>query len=260
MRTLLAILMALPLPLAAQAGGEGAAASMVTIPAGTYTPLYSADTTAIRVDSFRLDAVPVTRAGYAEFVEANPEWRRSTVKPVFADRRYLEDWSSDLEPGGDPRAPVTRVSWFAARAYCRWAGGRLPTVDEWEYAARADEKRPDAAGDREFRHRILELYTRRRPHPLPPVGSIFRNRYGVHDMHGLVWEWVLDFNTVTTSSDSRGTGVKDNGLYCASGADGATERGDYAAFLRYAFRASLDARAATKGLGFRCASDVNGGG
>ncbi|NIP83265.1 MAG: SUMF1/EgtB/PvdO family nonheme iron enzyme [Gemmatimonadetes bacterium] len=227
---------------------------MAVVPAGRYMPLYAPDTAAVRVESFRLDRRPVTRAEFAAFVAADPRWRRAEVKPVFADPRYLEDWSSDLVPGGDPDAPVTRVSWFAARAYCGWEGKRLPTVDEWEYAARADETRPDATADARHKARILELYTQRPKRP-GPVGSVFENVYGIHDMHGLVWEWVRDFNTVTVGTDSRGTGQRDAQLYCAAGAEGATDTGNYAAFLRYAFRSSLEGRSTAAALGFRCAAD-----
>ena len=264
---LLALL--LPLPMAAQAAGRGTAVSgpgmegdgapprprpMVTVPAGRYVPLYSPDTEAVDVAAFRMDAFPVTRADYAAFVVSNPDWRRDRVKPVFADARYLAGWSSPTDPGGRPDAPVTEVSWFAARAYCAWQDRRLPTVDEWEYAGRADETRPDATRDPSHKARLLALTTGR-PKPLPAVGSIFENVYGIHDLHGLVWEWVADFNTVTVGTDSRGTGQRDRQLYCAAGAEGATDTADYAAFLRYAFRASLEGRATAGALGFRCATD-----
>ena len=228
---------------------------MATVPAGSYMPLYSPDTAAVRVDAFRMDTRPVTRAQYADFVAAVPRWRRDRVPPVFADRRYLSDWRSPLVHGGTPDAPVTGVSWFAARAYCGWEGKRLPTVDEWEYAARADETRPDAMRHPSHQARILKLYTHR-PKTPGPVGSVFENTYGIHDMHGLVWEWIRDFNTVTVGTDSRGTSQRDDNLYCAASAEGATDTKNYAAFLRYAFRASLDGRSTSAALGFRCAADL----
>lgn len=265
LRRLLALVLVLPLPLAAQAGGRGAPAAaaagsapvrpMAVVPAGRYMPLYSPDTAAVRVESFRMDRFPVTRADFAAFVAAQPRWRRDRVKPVFADARYLADWRDPLTPGGDPAAPVTGVSWFAARSYCAWEGKRLPTVDEWERAARADETRPDAMGDPAHKARVLELYTTR-PDAPPAVGSIFENVYGIHDLHGLVWEWIRDFNTVTVGTDSRGTSQRDAQLYCAAGAEGATDTENYAAFLRYAFRASLEGRSTSAALGFRCAADL----
>ena len=57
-----------------------------------------------------------------------------------------------------PDQPVTRVSWFAARAYCEAAGARLPTWYEWEFAAAADEHRPDARSDPDWREKILDWY------------------------------------------------------------------------------------------------------
>lgn len=269
MRRLLPLLLAIPLPLAAQAaGGAGASpsgagpasaavrpAAMATVPAGRYMPLYSPDTRPVAVEAFRMDVHPVTRAQFAAFVAAEPRWRRSRVKPVFADPRYLADWPSDTEPGGDARAPVTGVSWFAARAYCQWAGRRLPTVDEWEYAARADETRADAMSDVAHKRRVLALTTDR--DAADPVRSTFRTVHGVWDLHGLVWEWVRDFNTVTVGTDSRGTSSRDAQLYCAAGAEGATDNENYAAFLRYAFRASLEGRSTSAALGFRCAADLD---
>lgn len=274
---LLALALVIPFPLAAQAGGRGtpAASDRVSapaktvsvpvgaapvrpsalVPAGSYMPLYTPDTGEVRVESFRMDRYPVTRGHFAAFVAANPRWRRSAVKPVFADERYLAGWADDFTPDGSADAPVTHVSWFAARAYCGWENKRLPTVDEWEYAARADETRRNAMRDLSHKARILELYTQREKTP-GPVGSVFENAYGIHDMHGLVWEWIRDFNTVTVGTDSRGTSQRDDQLYCAAGAEGATDTGDYAAFLRYAFRASLAGRSTSGALGFRCAADL----
>lgn len=82
--------------------------------------------------------------------------------------------------------------------------------------------------------------------------------YGVSGMHGGPWEWTDDFNSVLVSADSReagGTGRHtDFRAVCASAAIGATDPSNYAAFLRYAFRAALDARSTVEMLGFRCAS------
>ena len=229
---------------------------MVAIPAGAYRPLYGPATgRPIRVDAFRLDRDAVTRGEFLAFVRANPEWRRSAVRPLYADRvGYLADWAGDVDAGAAPdlRRPVTGVSWFTARAYCAWRGARLPTVAEWEYAAAASETRRDAARDVNFVQRLVSLYAAR-VRPLPPVDSGAVNAYGVRGLHGLAWEWVADFNSVLVSDDSRGVGGRDHDMFCASAAIGALDPANYPAFLRYAMRAGLTGRTTLESLGFRCA-------
>lgn len=229
---------------------------MLRIPGGSFVPLFmQAGEMATEVEAFELDPRPVTRGEYLEFVRANPRWRRSQVKPIFADRGYLADWPGDLGAGDDDdlRRPVTQVSWFAAKAYCEAQGARLPTLAEWEYAAAASATEPDGTRDPEFVRWLLELYMSPAPRPLQPAGTGFQNFYGVRDLHGPVREWVLDYNTIMVSDDSRGVGARDHQLYCAAGSVGSTRTDDYAAFLRYTFRAGLNGRSTVENLGFRCA-------
>lgn len=207
------------------------------------------------VRSFYLDIHAVTNADFLRFVKANPQWARSRVSRLYADRGYLKDWDSDYSAGKSSKvllnSPVTNISWFAARAYARWAGKRLPTLDEWEYAAAAaivNNRLP-------VEKVILDWYSRPSPQVIPPVGSAFKNKWRVSDMHGLIWEWVEDFNGVIMENDSR-SGNLDTGLYCAAGSYGASDKKDYAAFMRFAFRGSLKASYIVHNLGFRCAADI----
>lgn len=236
---------------------------MARIPGGTYRPLYVAwGDAGVRVASFALDREPVTRGQFLAFVKSQPSWRRDAVRPLFAQRSYLADWPSATNAGTptDLRRPVVNVSWFAAKAYCAAQGKRLPTVDEWELAAAASEMRADATRDADFRRRLLALYSARSSALPAPVGGGFANLYGVRDLHGLVWEWTLDFNGVVVADDSRAAGsgqdARDHRLFCASAAIGASDPSDYAAFLRYGMRAALTARSTVSGVGFRCAADL----
>lgn len=238
-------------------------AGMVRLPAGSYAPLYrQAGAERVHVAAFALDVEPATNAEYLAFVRAHPAWRRGAVKPVFAERGYLADWRGDLDPGdaAAQRRPVTGVSWFAAKAYCAARGKRLPTVDEWEYAAAASETRRDAAREPGFVRRLLGLYAARAGRALPAVGAGFRNAYGVRDLHELTWEWTLDFDAVLISDDSRdgGSGVRarDHDVFCASAAVGAADPTNYPAFMRYAVRAGLTGRSTLRTLGVRCAADL----
>lgn len=229
---------------------------MEKIAGGTYVPLYGVDSAKITVSEFSLDVYPVTNAQYIDFVNSNPKWRRSEVKRLFADASYLNRWIDDaaLNENADLRAPATTVSWFAAKAYCASKGKRLPTVDEWEYAAMANETSRNAQTDSLFNQRIIEGYETPKTFN-NPVGSTFKNFWGIYDLHGLVWEWTSDFNSVLISGESRKDVDTDRNLFCAGGAVNATNLMDYAAFMRYAFRGSIKADYCIQNLGFRCADN-----
>lgn len=252
----------LPCVVAALAVALGAtAAPRVDVEGGRYVPLYG-DGEPVEVAPFRIDAYAVTNAEFLEFVRAQPRWQRSRAPALLAGEGYLRHWAGDLELGEGagaplPDAPVTNVSWFAARGYCAWRGGRLPTLDEWERVALADVDRPDGTDDPAFHQRILDWYAKPRAERLAPVGSTFRNYWGVWDVHGLVWEWVEDFNSVFVTGESRADGSLDRQLYCAGAGAGASDARNYAAFLRYGMRASLEARYVVGNLGFRCAGDAS---
>jgi formylglycine-generating enzyme len=244
----------------AVAGPTNPPAGMAFLPAGIYKPAFrqTNEPASLEVNSIYLDCKPVTNDDYLTFVRARPEWQKSRVRRLFADDQYLVHWQSDLEFGAsvDPQSPVTRVSWFAARAYARWQGKRLPTIAEWEYAAVASARNADGTTDRDFRAALQKIYTSPSPLQLPQAGAGSPNYYGLYDMHGLVWEWVSDFNTSMVTGDARGDTGLERQLYCGSGAQGAKDITDFAAFMRYAFRSSLQAPYTVPNLGFRCAKDA----
>jgi formylglycine-generating enzyme len=253
------LVLVLTWPLPSPGSGQpatGSAAEMVRIPAGSYLPHYSRDRTLVEVAPFLIDPYPVTRAQFAAFLTAKGDWSPGSVKSVYADAGYLRSWGDevDISRAGFDRLPVTEVSWFAAKSYCEWRNARLPTLDEWEYVAAASETSRDASRDPAFVRRLLDLSTARGESRT--IGSGFRNVFGVHDMHGVVWEWVLDFNHLSIPDDSRTGAPHDAQLYCAAGGIRATDATNYPAFLRYAMRGGLAARSTVANVGFRCARSI----
>jgi formylglycine-generating enzyme required for sulfatase activity len=235
---------------------------MQYIVGGVYTPLFQEGGGAQQttVASFYLDVYPVTNAQYEAFVQANPRWRRSQVSPLLADAAYLRHWQADVPPPevatAVAQSPVTYVSWFAVRAYCRWQQKRLPSTAEWEYVALASATAPDGSKDPAYQARLLEWYALPAPAMPPLVGSGQKNYWGIADLHGSMWEWVADFQTAFGTGASRGD--KETERDCGSGALGVAEqeRVNYPAFMRYAYRSSLRGTYTVHNLGFRCAKDL----
>ena len=133
--------------------------------------------------AFRIDRTEVTRAVYGRCVAA----RRCKALAV------------DL--AAEPNLPVTNVNWSEARAFCAFAGGRLPTEDEWEKAARGGDGREFPWGqDLDCARANWGNFENEGPcagkNPGRPVavGSYPQGAspFGVLDMAGNVWEWVAD--------------------------------------------------------------------
>lgn len=242
--------------LSANARGE-----QVQIPGGSYLPFYRIDkenqAKPVKVKSYAIDTHPVTNADFLDFVKSNPKWRKSQVKPIFADSSYLKHWRGDLQFSTSfSNRPVNYIPWFAAKAYCQAQQKQLPTVDQWEFAALADETRRDASKDPVFIAKILSWYGRPTTQVLPQVGAT-RNVYGVYDLHGLAWEWTRDFNSIMITGESReDAGGVNRGLYCAGGASAGANPADYASYMRYAFRSSLSAQYTVRNLTFRCVKEL----
>ncbi len=231
------------------------ATHMVAVGPGTYRPLFpvSPDAREVPVHRFLLDRTPVTNAQFLSFVNEHPEWRRDRVARVTAEATYLARWAAPdaLGPRALPEQPVVEVSWFAARAYCTSQGRRLPTEAEWEVAAAASPTAADASNDPRWRATLAELYARSNAE-LPEVGRGQENFWHVQDLHGVTWEWVLDFNGAL----GLGGDASDRLRFCGAGGTGADDKTDFAAFERVALRSSLRADYTTKNLGFRCAADL----
>jgi len=231
---------------------------MAAIAGGSYKPLYAKEAKPRTAQPFFIDITQVTNAQFLDFVTKHPTWRRSRIKPTLADKNYLAHWRSDLDPGDETMlaTPVVNVSWFAAKAYCEAQGKRLPTQDEWEFIARADATRLDASSDQAFLRQLLEWYSQPASVALPPAGEGVLNVHGVRGLHGLIWEWVHDFNSTMIVGDSRGDGSLERKLFCGAGSLLAADVSNYAAYMRYAFRSSLKGDYCVRSLGFRGAKSV----
>jgi formylglycine-generating enzyme required for sulfatase activity len=120
-----------------------------------------------------------------------------------ANWRHPEGSTSDLR--GREKHPVVHVSWFDAEAYAKWAGKRLPTEAEWEFAARGGLDRQKFVWGNEQKPNNqwqANIWQGRFPkensvadgfYLTAPVASYRTNGYGLYDMSGNVWEWCADW-------------------------------------------------------------------
>lgn len=222
---------------------------LVSIDAGKYKPLLGKGNER-GVAAFSIEETAVTNLDFLNFVKKNKKWLRGKSPKIFADSNYLKHWKSPLDIGDRKllNSPVVNVSWFSASAYCDSKGMRLPTVDEWEYLAQFGP----ANSPKDVKAVILEWYSKASPSKLPEVKTTFKNKFGAWDMHGLIWEWTYDFNTSFVTGESRGDSSLEKGMFCGGGAQGAADTSDYAAFMRFGFRSSLQGNYTVPNLGFRC--------
>ena len=161
---------------------------MVEIPGGNYT-MYVRQTQDT-VPAFCLDVTEVTVAAYKTCVDAG-----RCTKPD-------EGWSCNWGVWGRGNHPINCVDWDQATTYCEWAGGRLPSEEEWEWAARGGDRGwPYPWGnDRPTEDAVCSSGLHNRQSTCP-VGSNSKdtNRWGVKDLASNVWEWTSSQVSISIS-------------------------------------------------------------
>jgi len=162
-------------------------------------------------------------------------WMGRTPVTVAAYRRFAEAGKHDMPKGqnGDDH-PVVSVSWNDAVAYCKWAGGRLPTEAEWEHAALAGSS-VDPYGPLDE----VAWYGANCGGMTHPVGQKKPNAWGLYDTFGNVWEWCADhYQAVSGERALRGGSWYNLEL------------------VLVAFRGTLQPAERDDDIGFRCARDL----
>jgi sulfatase modifying factor 1 len=175
--------------LAGQAGTAQNPEGMVLIPGGTFIMGSNAVPGSISypahpvtLQSFYMDIREVTNREYMEFCQST-------------GHGYPEFWGMDVYKSGPgyPDYPVVGVNQSDAGAYAEWAGKRLPTEAEWEYAARGGLEGIDFPYGEHADHALARFNDPGAEKGPLPAGSYEPNGYGLYDMAGNVWEWVSDW-------------------------------------------------------------------
>ncbi len=161
---------------------------MVLIPGGTFLmgsdhgQAIASPKHPVILEAFYMDTHEVSNKEYQEYCEATGS-------------KYPEFWGRDLYKSGPdyPDHPVVGVSQFDASQYAEWAGKRLPTEAEWEYAARGGMEDMAYPYGENADHSMSRFNDPEADSGPVKTGSYPANGYGLYDMSGNVWEWVTDW-------------------------------------------------------------------
>ena len=198
----------------------------------------------VYLDSFYIDKYEVTNARYLEFC-------------TQTDRKLPEFWGmAEFHSGPDfANYPVVGITWNDAKAYAEWAGKRLPTEAEWEYAARGGLKGMNYPNGDEVDSTRANYSVEGIMRGTVPVSSYLPNGYGLYNMAGNVWEWVSDYydgDYYENSPYKNPQGSEDGKFRVIRG--GGWHSGPYC--NRVYYRKALPSNWVDFAVGFRCAKDL----
>ena len=175
----------------------------------------------VQVEPFWMAKTELTWAEYKTFLKTYDIFKRLSRQGVRkasgldqADAitipTPLYEPSFTYEFGDDPQQPAVTMTQYSAKLYTQWLSGltgtqyRLPSETEWEYAARAGTTTAYSFGDDPAELDQYAAFADNSPDGAPKVGSKKPNLFGLHDMHGSVWEWTLDHYATDSYSGRQG--------------------------------------------------------
>ena len=224
----------------------------------------------VSLDAFWIYSTEVTIAQFQKFVEienyrTSAEKKGSSIVLDRGTKKYVnKPGASWLQPDGNPidvnryaNYPVTQVSWQDARAYCSWAGGRLPTEAEWEKAARSEDGRFFPWGNDKPNDQLLN-FDLVNDGPVAvmsyPAGV---SPYGAFDMSGNVWEWVNDWyaDGYDANRTRNPMGPISGDGHVLRGGSWASEQGKEVVYVTTTFRFFNGEDFTSPVVGFRCAQN-----
>jgi len=233
---------------------------MVLIPGGSFQMGDHLDKMAnalpvhkVKLDGFYMDSHEITVGQFKRFL------KQSGYKPeaVKAGWDINKLWNEVKKWSPTDEHPVVHVSWNDATAYAKWAGKRLPTEAEWEYAARGGRvgKRYPWGDDRKVARDYANYVGRSGRDRAAPVGSFKPNGYSLYDMAGNVEEWCADWYGPDYYSKSPAKNPPGPGTGSSRVLRGGSWYLD-TVYLRVALRDFSNAAVRFYGYGFRCVSGL----
>jgi formylglycine-generating enzyme required for sulfatase activity len=174
-------------------------------------------------------------------VGAYKQFAAATSTSLPPESQWNPRWQSEQQP-------IVNVTWDDANAFCKWAGGRLPSEDEWEYAARSGRRAPR---DSELDPVAWFSDNSGRKGPLA-VGQKTANAWGLYDTLGNVWEWTTGLYPLTGRNDGPNLPSSPGGTFWAI-RGGSWD--DAARLIRAWVRGRAETAHRSNSIGARCALD-----